>query len=103
MPVRLAGFLPLAISLLARVYNRHASWTLADLMAETRTSMPTFAAEKDSVAAAFDVSYRVPGPWSAAVLPLPWLASWDHDRRLRRDLPSGHTSLDQQALAMQGI
>ena len=29
--VRLAGFLPLAISLLARVYARHPSWTLTDL------------------------------------------------------------------------
>ena len=56
--VRLAGFLPLAISLLARVYARHPSWTLADLAAETRASMLTLAAEKDSVAAAFEVSYR---------------------------------------------
>jgi tetratricopeptide (TPR) repeat protein len=56
--VRLAGFLPLAISLLARVYARHPSWTLADLAAETRTSMLTLAAEKDSVAAAFEVSCR---------------------------------------------
>ncbi|HEV3292857.1 MAG TPA: BTAD domain-containing putative transcriptional regulator, partial [Streptosporangiaceae bacterium] len=31
----LAGFLPLAVSLLARVYARHPSWTLADLAAET--------------------------------------------------------------------
>ena len=45
--VRLAGFLPLAISLLARVYNRHESWTLADLIAETRTSMLTLTAEKE--------------------------------------------------------
>jgi len=56
--VRLAGFLPLAISLLARVYARHPSWTLADLAAETKASMLTLAAEKDSVAAAFEVSYR---------------------------------------------
>jgi tetratricopeptide (TPR) repeat protein len=56
--VRLAGFLPLAISLLARVYARHPSWTLTDLAAETRASMLTLAAEKDSVAAAFEVSYR---------------------------------------------
>lgn len=56
--VQLAGFLPLAISLLARVYARHPSWTLADLAAETRASMLTLAAEKDSVAAAFEVSYR---------------------------------------------
>ena len=55
---RLAGFLPLAVSLLARVYARHPSWTLADLAAETRASMLTLAAEKDSVAAAFEVSYR---------------------------------------------
>jgi len=60
--VRLAGFLPLAISLLARVYNRHPFWTLADLTAETRTSMLTLAAEKDTVAAAFDVSYRYLDP-----------------------------------------
>ena len=60
--VRLAGFLPLAISLLARVYARHPSWTLADLIAETRASMLTLAAEKDSVAAAFEVSYRYLDP-----------------------------------------
>jgi tetratricopeptide (TPR) repeat protein len=60
--VRLAGFLPLAISLLARVYARHPSWTLADLAAETRASMLTLAAEKDSVATAFEVSYRYLDP-----------------------------------------
>ncbi len=56
--VQLAGFLPLAISLLARVYARHPSWTVSDLTDETRASMLTLAAEKDTVAAAFDVSYR---------------------------------------------
>ena len=56
--VELAGFLPLAISLLARVYTRHPSWTLADLAEETRASMLTLAAENISVAAAFEVSYR---------------------------------------------
>ncbi len=56
--VRLAGYLPLAISLLARVYARHRSWTLADLTAETAVSLLTLTAEKDSIAAAFDVSYR---------------------------------------------
>jgi tetratricopeptide (TPR) repeat protein len=56
--VRLAGNLPLAISLLARVYARHPSWTLADLTRETKTSLITLVAEKDSVAAAFEVSYR---------------------------------------------
>jgi tetratricopeptide (TPR) repeat protein len=54
----LAGYLPLAISLLARVYARHLSWTLADLAAETRESLLTLTAEHDSVAAAFEVSYR---------------------------------------------
>jgi tetratricopeptide (TPR) repeat protein len=56
--VRLAGSLPLAIWLLARVFARHQSWTLADLAAETRAGVLTLTAEKDSIAAAFDVSYR---------------------------------------------
>jgi tetratricopeptide (TPR) repeat protein len=56
--VWLAGCLPLAISLLARVYARHVSWTLDDLLTETRATLLTLAPEKDSVAAAFDVSYR---------------------------------------------
>jgi DNA-binding SARP family transcriptional activator/tetratricopeptide (TPR) repeat protein len=54
----LTGFLPLAISLLARLHARHPAWTLADLAAETRASLLTLAAENDSVAAAFEVSYR---------------------------------------------
>jgi len=56
--VGLAANLPLAISLLARVYARHPSWSLADLTRETKVSLLTLAAEKDSVAAAFEVSYR---------------------------------------------
>jgi tetratricopeptide (TPR) repeat protein len=60
--VRLAGCLPLAISLLARVYARHPSWTLGDLAAETRVGMLTLAAENTSVAAAFGVSYRYLAP-----------------------------------------
>jgi len=60
--VRLAGCLPLAISLLARVYARHPSWTLGDLAAETRAGMLTLAAENTSVAAAFGVSYRYLAP-----------------------------------------
>jgi tetratricopeptide (TPR) repeat protein len=56
--VRLAGFLPLAISLLARVFARHPAWTVADLAAETRDGLLTLTAEDDSVAAAFGVSYR---------------------------------------------
>jgi tetratricopeptide (TPR) repeat protein len=60
--LRLAGGLPLAISLLARVYARHPSWTLADLAAETRAGVLTLAAESDSVAAAFGASYRSLAP-----------------------------------------
>jgi DNA-binding SARP family transcriptional activator len=56
--VALTGFLPLAISLLARLYNRHPSWSLADLTAETRASLLTLTAEQDSVAAAFEVSWQ---------------------------------------------
>jgi tetratricopeptide (TPR) repeat protein len=60
--VRLAGGLPLAISLLARVYAKHASWNLSDLTRETQAGMLTMAAEKDSVAAAFEVFYRTLSP-----------------------------------------
>jgi tetratricopeptide (TPR) repeat protein len=56
--VELAGFLPLAVSLLARVFARHPVWTLADLTAETRDSLLTLKAEHTTIAAAFDVSYR---------------------------------------------
>jgi tetratricopeptide (TPR) repeat protein len=56
--VRLAGFLPLAISLLARLFARHPAWTLAGLAAETRQSLLTLTAENDSITAAFEVSYR---------------------------------------------
>jgi DNA-binding SARP family transcriptional activator/tetratricopeptide (TPR) repeat protein len=60
--MRLAGCLPLAISLLARVYTRHPSWTLAELTRETQTSLLTLAAENHSVAAAVEVSYRYLAP-----------------------------------------
>jgi tetratricopeptide (TPR) repeat protein len=56
--VQLAGDLPLAISLLARVYAKHPAWTLDDLTRDTKASMLTLTAERDSVAAAFDMSYR---------------------------------------------
>ena len=56
--VRLAGFLPLAVSLLARVFARHPSWTLADLAADTRAGLLTLKAENSSIAAAFELSYR---------------------------------------------
>ena len=56
--VRLAGFLPLAVSLLARVFARHRSWTLADLAADTQAGLLTVTAENSSIAAAFELSYR---------------------------------------------
>jgi tetratricopeptide (TPR) repeat protein/transcriptional regulator with XRE-family HTH domain len=56
--VSLAGGLPLAISLLARVSNRHPTWTLSELAAETRRDMLTLTAEHASVAAAFGLSWR---------------------------------------------
>jgi DNA-binding SARP family transcriptional activator len=54
----LAGQLPLAIALLARVLSRHPVWTLADLAAETKERLLTLTAEHDSVAAAFEVSWQ---------------------------------------------
>ncbi len=53
---RLGGSLPLAVSLLARVYARHRSWSLGDLAAEARVQPLTMRAEQASVAAAFEVS-----------------------------------------------
>ena len=56
--VQLAGFLPLAVSLLARMFARHLSWTLADLAADTRAGLLFLKAEHSSIAAAFELSYR---------------------------------------------
>jgi DNA-binding SARP family transcriptional activator len=56
--VALCGHLPLAISLLARLLTRHRSWTLADLITETRTKLLTVTAENRTVAAAFEASYQ---------------------------------------------
>jgi hypothetical protein len=56
--VHLVGYLPLAISLLARVFDGHPSWTLADLANETRMTLLTMTAEDASIAAAFEISYR---------------------------------------------
>jgi tetratricopeptide (TPR) repeat protein len=53
---QLGGSLPLAVSLLARVYARHPSWSLADLAAEAMLQPLTITAEQASVAAAFEVS-----------------------------------------------
>jgi tetratricopeptide (TPR) repeat protein len=54
---RLAGYLPLAISLLARVYAGHPSWTLTDLKREAEAGMLEMSAEEESVAMAFALSY----------------------------------------------
>ena len=56
--VKLAGCLPLAVALLARVYTGHPTWELGDLIRETRAGVLTLAAEKDTVEVAFEVSYR---------------------------------------------
>ena len=56
--VRLAGLLPLAISLLARVYAEHISWTLDHLIDETRANLLTLKAENESIAAALMVSFQ---------------------------------------------
>ena len=54
----LAGYLPLAITLLAKAYTKHRVWTLSDLLAETRTRLLSVTAENATIAAAFDLSYR---------------------------------------------
>ncbi|BCB76919.1 tetratricopeptide repeat protein [Phytohabitans flavus] len=56
--VDLCGYLPLAIAILARVYTQHPSWTMADLIAETRDSVLRLSAEQTTVTAAFDISMR---------------------------------------------
>jgi tetratricopeptide (TPR) repeat protein/transcriptional regulator with XRE-family HTH domain len=56
--VQLAGYLPLAISLLARLAARHPAWSLADLVAETRTGLLALTAEHTSVGAAFELSWQ---------------------------------------------
>jgi tetratricopeptide (TPR) repeat protein len=56
--VKLAGFLPLAISLLARVLARHPRWALENLADEIRAGLLDLTAENRSIAAAFDVSCR---------------------------------------------
>jgi DNA-binding SARP family transcriptional activator/tetratricopeptide (TPR) repeat protein len=51
------GHLPLAIVLLARLFTRHKSWKMTDLIAETRAQVLTVTAENQTVAAAFELSY----------------------------------------------
>jgi DNA-binding SARP family transcriptional activator/Tfp pilus assembly protein PilF len=56
--VAACGFLPLAVSLLARLLSRHRGWTVADLLTETRTRLLDVAAEHASIRAAFELSYQ---------------------------------------------
>ncbi|HUC57052.1 MAG TPA: tetratricopeptide repeat protein [Streptosporangiaceae bacterium] len=59
--VRLCGYLPLAIGLLARRLHHHPAWTIADLAADlaaARSRLAYMHAEDRSVVAAFDLSYR---------------------------------------------
>ncbi|MET8538142.1 tetratricopeptide repeat protein [Streptomyces sp. NPDC005065] len=60
--VDLAGHLPLAISLLARVYAKHPSWTLQALIEQTRHRLLAVRAENTTIAAAFDLSYATLSP-----------------------------------------
>src|SRR5580658_7368497 len=58
--IRLCGYLPLAIGMLARQLHHHPVWTAADLAADlaaTRDRLQLLHAEDLSVAAAFDLSY----------------------------------------------
>jgi tetratricopeptide (TPR) repeat protein len=59
--IRLCGYLPLAIGMLARQLHHHPAWTAADLAADLaaeRDRLELMAAENLSVAAAFDLSYQ---------------------------------------------
>ena len=77
--VRLAGCLPLAVSLLARVFARHSSWTLADLAADTRAGLLTVKAENSSIAAAFELPARTLTPPCGVSL-LCWACTGRHHR-----------------------
>jgi hypothetical protein len=56
--VKLCGYLPLAIALLAGLFARHRSWDMAYLIAETRGKLLTVSTENRTVAAAFELSYQ---------------------------------------------
>ena len=58
--IRLCGYLPLAIGMLARQLHHHPTWTVADLAADlgqARDRLELMRAENLSVAAAFHLSY----------------------------------------------
>jgi tetratricopeptide (TPR) repeat protein len=56
--VGLCGCLPLAISLLARLFSTRRSWTMGNLINETKTTLLAVTAENRTVAAAFDLSHQ---------------------------------------------
>ncbi len=59
--VRICGYLPLAISIMASVYRRHRSWSIGDVVREAHRSDGgplTLTAENRTVAAVFDMSYQ---------------------------------------------
>jgi tetratricopeptide (TPR) repeat protein/transcriptional regulator with XRE-family HTH domain len=59
--IRLCGYLPLAIGMLARQLHHHPAWSLAGRAAELaaeRDRLELMATENVSVAAAFDLSYQ---------------------------------------------
>jgi tetratricopeptide (TPR) repeat protein/transcriptional regulator with XRE-family HTH domain len=59
--VRLCGYLPLAVGMLARQLHHHPTWSLAGRVAELaaeRDRLELMATENLSVAAAFDLSYE---------------------------------------------
>jgi hypothetical protein len=56
--VTLCGCLPLAITLLAGLFGRHPSWTMDNLISETRAKLLTVKAENRTVAATFQLSYQ---------------------------------------------
>jgi tetratricopeptide (TPR) repeat protein len=56
--VALCQYLPLAIRLLAGVFEKHRSWTVENLIAGTKAKLLTVKVENQTVAAAFDLSYQ---------------------------------------------
>jgi len=87
----LAGHLPLAVSLLARVHACHPSWTLSDLITETRNGMLAMTAERANVSMAFSISWRHLRPGQRRLLALlslhPGTASEAHAAAALADVP----------------
>lgn len=86
----LAGHLPLAIKLLARVHTGHPSWTLPDLITETSNGLLAMTAERASVSAAFGISWRYLRPGQRRLLAL-------------ISLHPGTSTDEQAAAALAGI